>query len=64
MVVLVLDDAADEAIELLTGVPAGQLDEQGKYPMGTVNQRVAARLDELFEIRQQLSKNSTENNEP
>ncbi len=57
-------ETVDEAIELLTGVPAGQLDEKGKYPSETVNQRVAARLDELFEIRQQLSKKSTENNEP
>ena len=27
----------DEGIELLTGVPAGQLDEHGQYPEGTVN---------------------------
>lgn len=34
----------DQAIELLTGVPAGKPDAGGLYPQGTINQRVAARL--------------------
>ena len=47
-------ETVDQAIELLTGVPAGTSDEQGQYPEGTINQRVAARLWELFELRRKL----------
>ena len=39
----------DEGIELLTGVPAGQRDESGQFPAGTVHARVEARLKELAE---------------
>ena len=39
----------DEGIELLTGVPAGQRDESGQFPPGTVHARVQARLGELAE---------------
>lgn len=42
----------DEAIELLTGVPAGIPDERGVVPEGSVNYRVAARLIELSNLRQ------------
>jgi hypothetical protein len=37
----------DEGIELLTGVPAGERDQEGAFPLGTINQRVEARLIEL-----------------
>ena len=30
---------------LLTGIPAGEPDQDGNYPAGTLNQRIAARLD-------------------
>ncbi|MBZ0094129.1 MAG: AAA family ATPase [Sulfuricella sp.] len=46
----------DQAIALLTGVPAGEADASGKYPEGSVNRRVAARLAELFEIRKSISR--------
>jgi predicted ATP-dependent protease len=39
----------DEAIEVLTGVEAGERDEDGKYPEGTINQRVEARLKKMGE---------------
>lgn len=42
----------DEAIELLTGTPAGEPDEQGVVPEGSVNYRVAARLIEFSSLRQ------------
>jgi predicted ATP-dependent protease len=45
----------DQAITLLTGIPAGTPDSQGDYPEGTVNHAVAARLWELFQLRQQYS---------
>ncbi len=42
----------DEAIELLTGVPAGEADEAGMVPAGTVNFLVAAQLADLSAVRQ------------
>ncbi len=39
----------DEALELLTGIPAGERDEDGRFPEGSVNQLVEARLIELAE---------------
>ncbi len=48
-------ETVDEAIALLTGVPAGAADAAGTYPPGTINCLVAARVNELFEIRRQLS---------
>lgn len=35
----------DEGIELLTGMPAGQADENGDYPEGTVHHAVKAQLE-------------------
>ena len=40
----------DEGIEALTGVPAGELGDDGAYPEGTVNYLAQKRLDELAEI--------------
>jgi predicted ATP-dependent protease len=40
-------DHVDQGIELLTGIPAGEPDEQGNYPEGTINQLVDERLEEL-----------------
>ena len=37
-------DSVDEAIELLTGVEAGERDDEGKYPEGTINRLVEDRL--------------------
>jgi lon-related putative ATP-dependent protease len=39
----------DEGIEVLTGVPAGERDAEGRYPEGTVNRLVADRLAALAE---------------
>jgi len=41
----------DQGIELLTGVPAGERNEHGEFPPGSVNQRVEARLIALSEKR-------------
>ena len=38
-----------EGIELLTGVPAGQIDEKDKYPEDSVYGRVKKRLEEYVE---------------
>ena len=39
----------DEGIEVLTGVPAGELQEGGAYPDGTINYLVKKRLEEMAE---------------
>ncbi len=53
-------ETVDQALEFLMGVPAGQLNEKGEYPAGTINQRVAEQLDTFFEIRQQLTQKPQE----
>ncbi len=45
----------DEAMEVLTGVSAGEVDDAGVFPEGTVNARVSARLTELSEKRREES---------
>lgn len=39
----------DQGLELLTGLPAGTANPDGTYPEGTLNHRIAARLDTLAE---------------
>ncbi|SFP83768.1 lon-related putative ATP-dependent protease [Geopseudomonas sagittaria] len=46
---------ADQAMELLTGQPAGSADAQGRFPAGTVNGAVQQRLRELSELRQRYA---------
>ncbi len=57
-------ETIDQAVTVLTGVAAGTADADGRYPPDTVNQRVAARLDELFAIRQRLAQQQKEGPEP
>ncbi len=40
----------DQGIEILTGTPAGERQEDGNWPEGTVNERVDSRLREMTEI--------------
>jgi len=40
-------ETVDQGIEILTGIPAGERDETGNFPEGTINQRVATRLATL-----------------
>jgi lon-related putative ATP-dependent protease len=42
-------ETVDQAIELLTSVPAGERDAEGNFPEGSINRRVEARLVELSE---------------
>jgi lon-related putative ATP-dependent protease len=44
----------DEAIELLTGVTAGDLNEEGFYLEGSINRRVQQRLGELTKLRHEF----------
>lgn len=48
--------AVEEAVELLTGVKAGERDAEGKYPEGTINQRVDARLREMGETMRRFGR--------
>ena len=45
----------DEALELLTGIPAGERDEEGNFSAGSVNQLVVARLRALAEKQRAFS---------
>ncbi|HEY2541134.1 MAG TPA: S16 family serine protease, partial [Stellaceae bacterium] len=40
-------ETVDQGLELLTGIAAGEPDGDGGYPAGTLNQRIAARLDAM-----------------
>jgi len=40
----------EEGIEVLTSVPAGEPDQDGTYPEGTINRIVQERLDEMAEL--------------
>jgi len=42
-------ETIDQGIEILTGIPAGERDEAGNYPEGSINYLVQARLAELAE---------------
>jgi predicted ATP-dependent protease len=53
----------DEAIELLTGIPAGTPDEQGNIPEGSINQLVAAQIAEMTAQRQSFNRPPDENNQ-
>jgi len=44
-------ETIDQGIEILTGVPAGERDDLGFFPEGSINQRVESRLVELAEKR-------------
>jgi predicted ATP-dependent protease len=46
----------DQAIFLLTGLPAGEANAKGVYPDGSVNRKVAERLAELTRIRLSFAK--------
>ncbi len=49
-------ETVDEAIELLTGVPAGERAADGRYPEGTVNRRVDDRLAAFAEKARSFSR--------
>lgn len=50
----------DEGIELLSGVPAGQPDEKGEYPEGTIHYAVRKRLHELATELKSFGEDSSE----
>src|SRR5271166_303311 len=57
-------DTVDQGMELLTGIPAGAPDADGHYPAGTLNQRIAARLDALTAKALELTRGASPLLEP
>ena len=53
-------DHVDQAIALLTGLPAGELDASGQYPPDSINQRVTARVVELNQLRKTFGRPATD----
>jgi Lon-like ATP-dependent protease len=49
-------ESVDAAIELLTGVPAGERDDAGTYPPESVNGRAEARLRVLADAARDLAR--------
>ena len=45
----------DQAMELLTGLPAGQPDKDGLYPPDSINGQIQERLATFFAVRQQIN---------
>ena len=48
-------ESVDQAIAILTGLPAGKADGKGNYPEGSVNHKVVVRLAELTRIRESFA---------
>jgi predicted ATP-dependent protease len=48
-------ETVDQALSLLTGLPVGRPDGEGRYPAGTVNRQVAERLWEMVQLRQKFN---------
>lgn len=54
-------DTVDQAIALLTGLPAGERDGGDSYPAGSLNEKVASRVAELTQIRKSFARPSEKN---
>ena len=50
-------ESVDQGLALLTGVTAGEPDGNGNYPVGTLNQRIATRLDGFAAKAAELARN-------
>ena len=50
-------ETIDEGIEVLTGVPAGEVNENGEYPEDSINYLVQKRLDNMAELLQPKKNN-------
>jgi lon-related putative ATP-dependent protease len=53
-------DKMEEGLEILTGMPAGQMRKDGTYPEGTVNYLVAKRLAEISETMAKMKEREEE----
>jgi predicted ATP-dependent protease len=53
-------ETVDDALEYLTGLPAGQRDASGRFPADTVNVKVQNRLLELIEAQKKFTSSERE----
>jgi lon-related putative ATP-dependent protease len=53
-------DKMEEGLEILTGISAGEINESGEYPEGTINYLVAKRLLEISEALEKTKNNEKE----
>ncbi len=53
----------DQGIELMTGVEAGEMDEEGNYPEGSINERVSRRLQKMAERLAKFGKSEGKDSE-
>jgi lon-related putative ATP-dependent protease len=51
-------ETVDQGLALLTGLRAGEPGEDGNYPVGTINYRIAARLDTFAAKAAELARNA------
>jgi lon-related putative ATP-dependent protease len=56
-------ETIDQGIELLTGMPTGEPDEDGNYPEDTINGRVQQRLAQLTEKQLEFSQSNEKGKE-
>ncbi len=54
-------ETVDEGIEILTGMPAGERDSDGKWPESTINQKVDQRLLKMAETLHKFGKGDEKN---
>ena len=55
-------DSIEDGIEILTGMPAGEMQPDGNYPEGTLNFLVAKKLQEFSEALKEKKDEEKENN--
>ncbi|MGD8830220.1 MAG: ATP-binding protein [Pseudomonadales bacterium] len=53
-------ESADQGLAVLTGMAAGELDDSGNYPAGTVNQLIETRLNALAEAAEKRAREMLE----
>jgi len=56
-------ETIDQGMEILSGLPAGERDEDGRYPEGTINRMVEDRLAEFAERQRQYARANGEESE-
>jgi hypothetical protein len=49
-------NSIEEALELLTGIPPGEMTSDGEYPPDSIYGRVAKRLTEMAKIAEEWGK--------
>ncbi len=53
----------DEALTLLTGLPAGKPDDKGEYPTDSVNGKVMAKIEAWIQVTQKFAVGHTQGDE-